>query len=309
MTPYQAIAQKLEAGEAVILDGGTGTELERLGAPMHTDVWCAEALDSHPDLVQQVHINYINAGADVITTNTYPTTRQVLQAAGLGHKFTEWNVKAVEIAKQARDQAAADRPVAIAGSVSRFANMNYFELETALANYRDQAKLLANNGVDLLLLELLGSRPEGIAPAIEAVLAAGLPVWVSLSCAEDRSSGTVMLGISESEKSADDRIFYCEFDQAVQQIASSGFSALLMMHSELKTTSAAVTIMKENCAEPIGAYPNIGYWAEPNWAFVDTVEPADYVVEAKQWIASGAQIVGGCCGIGPDHIRALREGL
>jgi homocysteine S-methyltransferase len=90
-------------------------------------------------------------------------------------------------------------------------------------------------------------------------------------------------------------------------IAQDGFSALLMMHSEIDVTKAAVEILHRQYTGPVGAYPNAGYWQRPEWVFVDQIPPNDYVNKASTWVAEGAQIIGGCCGIGPEHIRALRH--
>ena len=98
MTTTNDLTARLENKEFILLDGGIGTELERLGAPMDHDVWCAVALQSHPHLVKEVHRSYINAGADVITVNTYAATRIALRNAGMEEKFEEWNQLAVELA-------------------------------------------------------------------------------------------------------------------------------------------------------------------------------------------------------------------
>ena len=77
------------------------------------------------------------------------------------------------------------------------------------------------------------------------------------------------------------------------------------MHSEIDITQSAITRISEKYKGPIGAYPNAGYWERPQWIFVDQVSPDDYLQKAKSWVEKGAQIIGGCCGIGPKHIRAL----
>ena len=77
------------------------------------------------------------------------------------------------------------------------------------------------------------------------------------------------------------------------------------MHSEIDVTKAAVEILREQYHGPVGAYPNAGYWQRPEWIFVDQISPDDYAKKARTWADEGAQIIGGCCGIGPEHIRAL----
>ena len=122
----QALDNLLETNRPVILDGGIGTELQRLGAPMDHEAWCAVALDTHPDLVRQVHRSYIDAGADIITVNTYATTRQALRSGGIEEKFFHWNSRAVQIAQEALEDSAPGRDVLLAGSVSTFGNFDRF---------------------------------------------------------------------------------------------------------------------------------------------------------------------------------------
>jgi len=121
-----AVDDLLENNHPVFLDGGIGTELQRLGAPMDHEAWCAVALETHPDLVRQVHRSYIESGADIITANTYATTRQALKSAGMEEQFIRWNIRAVQIAKETLEESAPERDILIAGSVSTFGNFNRF---------------------------------------------------------------------------------------------------------------------------------------------------------------------------------------
>ena len=116
--------ERIEAGEVIILDGAIGTELERRGAPMNTEAWCARVTQDTPDLVRELHEDYIRAGADVITVNTFSAARHVLEAAGLGEAVAEINTRAVELAREARDRVAADRHIAVAGSISTYVSGN-----------------------------------------------------------------------------------------------------------------------------------------------------------------------------------------
>ena len=84
---------------------------------------------------------------------------------------------------------------------------------------------------------------------------------------------------------------------------------VIMMHSVRDVTEDAVKVMRANWSGPVGAYPNAGYWTRPNRAFVDQVSPDEYLADAGRWVEAGAAIVGGCCGVGVEHIRALAEGL
>ena len=309
MTDVRDLETRLGEGGLVILDGANGTELERLGATMDHGVWCAKALADHPDMVREVHRRYIDAGADVITTNTFSATREALQRNGLGDNFESWNRLGVQIVLEERDKTPSDREIYVAGSVSTYGYFDRLDAQTSADHFRAQAQLLVESGVDLLLLETLGSSLAVVKTMIAATTDLGVPVWVSLSCLRSRATGTVMFGIEESQAASHEVEEYAPLDEAVEELMSGGGSALLMMHSDRKVTESAVGVMCKSYSGPVGAYPNAGYWTRPNWAFVDQVSPQDYLADARTWVAAGASIVGGCCGIGVEHIRALHHGL
>ena len=293
----------------MILDGANGTELERLGARMDQDLWCARALAESPDLVHEVHRRYIDAGADVITTNSYSATREAMQRYGLGAHFEDWNRRSVRIALEERDRSSRAESIVVAGSVSSYGRFGQLDLETMSAHFRAQGEILVGEGVDLLILETLGSTARTIKAMVSATEDLGVPVWVSISCVRDRDTGAVMLGIEESREATYIAETYGPLAEVVREIAAAGASAVLMMHSVRDVTEDAVKVMHANWSGPVGAYPNAGYWTRPNWAFVDQVSPDEYLADARRWVESGAAIVGGCCGVGVEHIRALAEGL
>ena len=309
MSNAAELEARIQRGEVVVLDGAMGTELERLGAPMHDAVWCAKALDDYPDLVREVHRSYIEAGADVITTNTYASPRHSLEPGGLGDRVEEWNTRAVAFAREARDTTDLPRPVYLAGSVSTFGSFNRLAPSELARGLHEQARILAAQGVDLLLLETLGTKRDGIEAGVEAITDIGLPVWVAMSCMQSHDTEEVMLGVEESQAhSSDDlRMAHEPFGPAVAAVMARGATAALMMHSDLNVTRAALETIAAHYEGPRGAYPNAGHWLRPQWAFVDQVSPEAYAEEASAWIASGARVVGGCCGIGPAHIEAVRE--
>ena len=309
MGPFQRLELRLQVGGPVILDGANGTELERLGARMDQDLWCARALADCPDLVHEVHRRYIDAGADVITTNSYSATREAMQRCGLGAHFEDWNRRSVRIALEERDRSSRAESVVVAGSVSSYGRFGQLDLETMSAHFRAQGEILVGEGVDLLILETLGSTARTIKAMVSATGDLGVPVWVSISCVRDRDTGAVMLGIEESREATYIAETYGPLAEAVREIVAAGGSAVLMMHSVRDVTEDAVKVMRANWSGPVGAYPNAGYWTRPNWAFVDQVSPDEYLADARRWVEAGAAIVGGCCGVGVEHIRALAEGM
>lgn len=295
-----SLQDRLDRGEIVLLDGATGTELERRGVPMDKVAWSAAANDSHASTVREVHEDYIRAGADVITTNTFASQRHVLELAGMGDQVRELNLRAVRIAQQARENSYNGRTVSIAGSMSTF----YAGLERgnapsptqARVNYLEQAELLAEGGVDLLALEMIQDTEQG-AYAVEAALKTGMPMWIGFSCklSEDGSSLQLMRGQS--------------LEDGLDVLLPPGGSAVTVMHTLTEHTIRVLRAVMARWSGPVGAYPHSGRFVMPNWQFHDIISPSGYLTEAQEWIQMGVQIVGGCCGIGPDHIRLLRERL
>ena len=297
----EALQKRLDNGDVIILDGGTGTELQRRGVPMHGVAWSAAALLTHPDVVREVHEDYIRAGADVIITNTFSAARHTLEEAGMGDSVAQANTRAVSLAKEARDMAAEDRPVYVAGSVSTFFPGLQPELippaEQARASYREQAQLLAEAGVDLIILEMMRD-VEQSSFAIEAAGSTGLPTWVGFSC-KMSSDGRVLLFDSLDET----------FAESLESLLAPGASLASVMHTDVDDTAPALRVLRERWDGPLGAYAHSGSFVMPDWQFDGTISPADYLARAQEWVQMGVQVVGGCCGIGPEHIRALRDGL
>jgi S-methylmethionine-dependent homocysteine/selenocysteine methylase len=300
MTTYSDLQTQLNQGKVIILDGATGTELQRRGVPMHGFAWSAAALDTHPETVRAVHEDYIRAGADVIITNSFSTARHVLKPAGLGDQVRALNQRAVSLAREARENAAAGRPVAIAGSISSF-RASVTSAEQLEASYREQAELLAEAGVDLIALEMMYSA-EHVAPAIRATLATGLPIWVGFSC-QVTGEGTVQL--------LDGSPLATGLRQTLALLAPlpPGRVAVTVMHTLTQDIASALEIVRQHWSGPTGVYAHSGEWIDPDWQFIDMISPEDYLTAAQQWIKLGTQIIGGCCGIGPEHIRLLRERL
>ena len=146
---------------------------------------------SYADIVRTVHEEYIRAGADVITANTFATSRHVLAGAGLDQQTVAINRRAVELACEARVNTAPGRPVWVAGSMSNMVawiegtispDPRYLpSRDEEAANYREVADIFAEAGADILLLEMM-SDIDRASLCLEAALATGLPVWVGLSC-------------------------------------------------------------------------------------------------------------------------------
>lgn len=301
MTGPEWLERRIAAGEVIIIDGGTGTELEARGVPMHQYAWSGAAMFEHSDVLREVHEDYIRAGADVIITNTFATARHMLEPIGYGEQLGTVNRKAVEAARQARD-AVADRQVAIAGSMSssmaQAPDPKWLNADTLHATFTEQANILAEAGVDLIALEMF-QRPEITEPAVVAALQTGLPVWVGLSCRRVPSSERLVT-FDHADR---------DFEDVVRAVSDLGVGVIAVMHSEVPDTGFGIELVRNHWQGPIGAYPNSGYFKMPNWEFIDIISPDELVHVAQGWLAQGVQIIGGCCGIGPQHIRRLKAEL
>jgi S-methylmethionine-dependent homocysteine/selenocysteine methylase len=312
MSAGEDVLARVAAGHVVIVDGGTGSQLQAEGVPMDEVAWSARANLSHPEKVRQVHEEYIRAGAQVIIANTYAASRAALEPAGLGDAVADVNRAAMAAALAARD-AAASRPVAVAGSMSSFCSvaMDAAALGSppdgpaaddprfpGLADFREQARLLAEAGADLIALEMISARGYGSA-AVQAARETGLPVWLGLSPARlpDGSLGTMFeLGDGES------------FEDLLAALADPGLATITIMHARSELTLDAIEIVRRHYAGPIGVYAETGDWTPPNWVF-SGLSPQQYLAQAETWVNHGAQLIGGCCGTGPEHIAQLTERL
>ena len=289
--------QRLENGEIVLIDGGTGTELERRGVTGDEATWSGKGMVTHHEVVREIHEDYIRAGARVIITNTFGTARQMLEGAGLGGEVGSINRRAVQVAKEARSNLP-DRPVAIAGSMSamppHFDRSAYGDPDDELEVYRELAGILADAGVELIALEMMEETDH--APlAIEAAMETGLPVWLGVSCKLHPESGEVVSFGPQN----------IPFDRLLDRLLETTPAVVNLMHSEIDSIPEALSILQERWDGPIGVYPESGYFTKPSWNFVDVITPQDLVNEAKGWVAAGARLLGGCCGTGPEHIEAL----
>ncbi len=314
MPEYKQLTDRLDGGDVIILDGANGSEIQRMGAPMHENAWCALATETHPDIVRSIHENYINAGAEIITTNTYASGRQFLEDFGgrgtgsaLSDKSDELCRRSVELAIEARD-AAGNGPVWIAGSVSALGTLERLGEDRMRSSFGRQAAVLAESGVDLLLLEMLACDGPLSVVAIEEAAKTGLPIWVALSCMKD-DSGEIALGARQRPGAGGRRYGSGTFGESAAEIAEAGGEVFFLFHSQVEIAREGLRQLRESVGGAVGIYPHCGDFVAPDWQFVNMISPEDYLEEAKAWVGDGAQIVGGCCGIGLDHIKPLKDGL
>ena len=283
-------------GRPIILDGGMGTALERNGVPMDNRVWSGRAMLTHPDAVRSAHEAFIQAGAEAILTNTFSTARHMLEPGGLGSEVRKINSLAVDLAKQARERVARS-PVAIVGSICEWTsdlNPTWCSPEVVGQAAREQAEVLAESGVDILALEMC-ERVELSEAVTDAIIGLGLPVWMGVS-ARTHQGQTELATASYAD---------CSFEEIVKRISSYPVDIVNIMHTQIPDVDRAFEIVRRYWSGPIGIYPESGFFTMPNWNFVDVISPEDLVAEANTWVKNGVRLLGGCCGLGPDHLKAL----
>ncbi len=288
--------------KVVLLDGGMGQELVHRGAVQDSPMWGAQILMDSPDLVRQLHVDYIKAGAKVITLNSYSVTPERLLNVGAEDQFSDLQEKAFTLASQARDQAGID-DVRIAASLPPLVGSYHPEVmpeyEVALKTYRMIVAEQADN-VDLFICETMSCIKEAQAAATAAA-ESGKPIWVALSVS-DESTGVLRSG----ETIAD----------AYKAVAAVAPAALLLNCSLPEAIDAAWPHMKKLDTK-IGAYANgftsidampVGKGVEMLKARTD-LGPVEYARVAMKWVDDGAVIIGGCCEISPAHIAQLASDL
>jgi S-methylmethionine-dependent homocysteine/selenocysteine methylase len=288
----------------LLLDGGMGRELRARGVDIMTSIWSANGLISAPQTVQQIHMDFISAGADIITANTYGIIRSNLAKEGLEHRFKDLNLLACDLAKQACLQA--DRPVLVAGSLPPLAGSFrpdlVGEIKEITPLYQEQADLLAPH-VDLLLCETMSSANEARAAAM-AACQTGKPVWVAWSLHEDQSGN---LRSGESIQDAADLL---------SDLPVSGFLANC---SSPESITKAMPYLAEIDSAHFGGYANAFEPIPEDWELDGSkdsdglldmrsdLDPDQYAQHVARWLQDGATVVGGCCGTGPAHIAKLYQ--
>ena len=307
----ETIRQRIERGEPVLLDGPMGSELVRRGVR-----WRKHGLLTDADSVLRLHQEYLAAGAQVLRTNTFQLNPRVylnvfrsrehmrhIGAPGLETLAPRLVAKSVELAREARGTAGRENDVAIAGVVSPLEHCYRPDLapaeNAAYAEHAEMAKQFADAGVDFLLAESMNTIGEARA-ALRAGREAKLPVWVSFVLGPEGE----LLGREPLER-------------AVKEMEDGGTEAVLVNCAPPADLTRASQRMKGYCHGPFGAFAHIGKFSPPSWKFefhpqfveTESWPPDAYAEQARLWREAGATIVGGCCGTGPAHIRALADAL
>jgi len=303
---YRKLKDRLDRREIIILDGGIGSEMLRRGV-----TWEGHKVESEPDSIRAIHADYIRAGADVISTNTFQLARRSymnhfadpehmrhIGAPDLAARAPLLIHEGVKRALEARDLVG--RPgVLIAGAMTTldwcFRPDMTPSLEDMRTEYAETIQAFKDAGADLMLFETFNSSKEA-KTALEAALEVGIPAWVSFVC---DWKGKLLNGET--------------VHQVREGLAGLDLDALLFNCAPVPDITLALSeLAKEyhNGRRPaVGGYAHVGRFDPPDWMFTDEYPPEEYLAACREWASMGAQVLGGCCGTTPMHIAALKRGL
>ena len=270
-----------------LLDGPLGTELAARGVSTQLPLWSAAAIDTAPEIIAQIHRDYAEAGATVHTANTFRTKRRTA-----GEDWLRMTHDAVRIARQ-----NVPRTHRIAGSISPLEDCYHPERSPGRRSrreHREMAEALAASHCDLLLCETFPNVEEAVV-AVEEAVRTGIATWLALTAGPHSNLLTPE-----------------QMVQGARQAVSVGASAVLVNCTPATDTLRFIQALHAaRLGVPIGAYANAGSvddqvgW-QPTGAIASRSKGAALYCElARQWIASGATLIGGCCGTTPAHIAAL----
>lgn len=279
----------------VLLAGACGTEIQRRGVPTPLPLWSVHALLDHPKVVKQIHADYIRAGAEIITTNTFRTTVRALAKAGIGERARELTRLATRLAVEAVHEARLGRRVLIGGSIAPLEDC--YEpslvppLDIAYQEHCEQAQNFVGSGVDFIVLETFNTIGEALA-AYRAVREVGFEAVVSFVTDPD---GNILSGETLAE--------------AAHAFEPLKPLAVCVNCIQLPITEIALEKLVAATKLPIGIYANgEGHpHHDQGWLFPDSPNPDEYVEYAKKWQRIGASIIGGCCGTTPSYIQKLKQ--
>lgn len=292
MQRYERFMKRLAAGDKILIDGATGTEIERRGVPMLDDAWNGGGALSHPEVLRTVHEEYLHQGAQIVISNTFATSRHALRDAGVERDFRALNHDGVALAIEARERTAMPQAL-VAGGISYWSwSGRHPALEDLRNNITEQARILGDAGADLLMLEMMIDL-DRMTVTLDAARQAGLPVWAGLTCGPDKA-GRMSLRNGDP------------LEDALKLLRSRGVPVVIIMHTEVQYIDACLDVLDAHWQGPVGVYAHSARFVDNKCVFDSAMSPEDYAAHAERWLARGVQIVGGCCGIGVGHIAALR---
>lgn len=294
MNSYKHLQNRLRQKEIIVLDGAMGTEILQRGLSTTLPLWSAEALLTHPEVVQKIHEDYISSGAEIIITDTFRTTRWAFAKSGIADKAHATTLLACQLVRQAIEQVKPRHPTYIAGSMAPLEDCYSPELtpprDNLVAEHYTYAQNLKEGGVDFLLLETMITVQETLA-AIQAAQKLAVPFAVSFCT---NAHGNLLDGTPLA--------------QVVKAVET--YNPLFIGVNCVSPEIATVTLqaLKEITTSPLSVYAQGDGIPNDNqgWAFVTETDIGNYITHTKKWLQEGAQIIGGCCGTNPAYIERIR---
>ncbi len=291
MSAYQNLIREAQTGKPILIDGATGTEVEHRGVPQLQHAWNGGAALSHPEIVQSVHEDYIRCGARVIISNTFATHANALEDAGVDHNFEAYNRRGVEIACAARDSLDA-REVLVAGGISYWSwSGNKPPIPRLRSKAIEQASIMKDAGADFLMLEMMIDVDRMMA-VLEAACSTGLPVWVGYTC-KVADDGSIVLRNGEP------------LEEAIAAMNSYKVDVVNIMHTDVAIITQCLDGLAKVYTGLTGVYAHSGTAENHAWDFDGVIAPAGYQRYVDDWVKQDINFVGGCCGIGVEHMKLL----
>jgi S-methylmethionine-dependent homocysteine/selenocysteine methylase/SAM-dependent methyltransferase len=304
---YRRIQQSIAEDRCVILDGGVATELDRLGLGDHAisdhSLWGTWALYHEPYSVLDVHRRFAEVGCDLISTNTWGIldgseidARGLTAGAGISHRMDVAR-RGIRLARQAIQQVGRDGECAVAFSVNG-------DIDTSQRLERLQllSRVFADDPPDLILMETMSIVREDLTlPAVELMIQTGIPVWLSF-----RRCIQGLCGVHGQHWGGPEDDY---FGRLAGRFERMEIGALLINCLPVEHVPGMISWLRDFTDLPLGVYPNLGRYLDPGWKFDDTVGPRCFGALAQAWREEGAQIVGGCCGVTPEHIAEASKAL
>ncbi|HJU48091.1 MAG TPA: homocysteine S-methyltransferase family protein [Gaiellaceae bacterium] len=291
----------LSAERCVVLDGGVATELERrhVGPTEESELWGTWALFRDPQAVLDVHRSYVDTGCNVVSTDTWSILsvpeHELRLRPGAGEAVHWMDVArlGIRLARRAIEEGGRSEECAVAFAISEEVNSPQRRGTVELLS-----SVFAEEPPDLILLETLTliREPETY-ETVELLIETGLPVWLSFRRCRHGVCGVFGQHWGPPEGDL--------FGRAARRFEEMGVGALLINCLPVDHVPGMMSWLRDFTELPLGVYPNLGHLAGSRWRFDDDITPDDYAQLALEWREEGAQLIGGCCGVTPDHIAAV----
>jgi S-methylmethionine-dependent homocysteine/selenocysteine methylase len=322
---YRALEARWASGAPTVMDGGIGSELQATGYPPADSerpvnfTWGALALFDAPDTIKAMHRRYVDAGADILLTDTFLFHRVYYMArdGDLDLPPGAWQEKARLAVRLAREAAAEggrpDAAVVFSMMIQDGPKEEWlrngpsvpkgsadWEERVPLDYLRELCAALESEPPDALLVELAPPIDDFAFPHYNALVESGFPVWIAY-----RRTVNGPVGIFGEDREPDGDLL----GRAAQELERSGVAALLVHCLPADKAHGVAPWLRQFTSLPLGVYPNNGRYDMWVWEWQHDLTPAQFAEHARGYAAEGMQIIGGCCGTRPAHIAAIAEAL